>query len=75
MRKSLKKGFGTNIKIETEHPTAGVQKTLQKLFTGFDRLDENNPEHVCAAKLMVGIRYMFTRRNEAKNEIELPAAP
>lgn len=70
----LKKGFGTNIRIETEHPTVGVQKTLQKLFTGFDRLDEHNPEHVCAAKLMVGIRYMFTRREEAKNEIEFPTA-
>ena len=66
----VKKGFGTNIQIQTEHPTAGVQKTLQKLFTGFNLLDENDPEHVCAAKLMVAINYMFSRRKEAKNEIK-----
>ena len=68
----LKKGFGTNVKIITEHSTMGVQKTLQKLLTSKSPfLMEDNADHVCAAKLMVGIRYFLQRRKEAKNELRI----
>lgn len=66
----VKKGFGTNVKIVTEHPTLGVQKTLQRVLVNSDiRLDDNNPDHVCAAKLAVAVKYFLKRRKEAKHEI------
>lgn len=69
----LKKGFGKNVKIITEHNTLGVQRTLQKLLTTKTPfLQEDNPDHVCAAKLLVGINYFLQRKKESKHEIPVP---
>lgn len=66
----VKKGFGTNTKIVTKHSTLGVQKTLQRLLSSKElpKLNEDNPDHVCAARLLVAIKYFLKRKQEAKNE-------
>lgn len=69
----IKKGFGTNVKIVTKHTTVEAQKILQKLFTsnGDLNLDEDNPDHVCAARLYTAVKYFLKRRQEAKNEYQI----
>jgi len=61
----LKLGFGKNTKVVTQYSTLQVQKTLQSLLEGRDiNLDENNQDHICAAKLFTAIKYMTKRRRE-----------
>lgn len=66
----VKMGFGTNTKVITKHSTLGVEKVLQTLLSkGVNQdLNENNPDHVCAAKLYTAIRYFMQRRKEAYND-------
>ena len=64
----LKQGFGTNTEVVSKHSTLGVQHALQKLLSsGPTPLDENNPDHVCAAKLYTAVQYLLKRRREAKD--------
>lgn len=66
----LKNNFGKNVKVVTKYPTINVQRVLQQLFSkDIDLLDEENPDHVCAARLFTAIKYFLKRRHEAKNEI------
>ena len=64
----VKQGFGKNTKVTTQYPTVQVQKILHNLLTkGVTKLDEDNPDHVCAAKLYTGIKYFMKRRKEYAN--------
>lgn len=68
-RKRVEKGFGTNTRIEVKYPTSGVQKILQDLLlSGPKNLDENNQDHICAARLYTSINYLFSRRKDAKRQ-------
>ena len=59
---NVKKGWGRNVSIVEKHPTRNVQKILTSLMYKNVTLSENNPDHVCAAKLAVAIQYLMARR-------------
>lgn len=64
----VKLGFGKNTTITTKYPTANVQRILHSLLTTTEtKLDENNQDHVCAAKIYTAVTYMMKRRHEANN--------
>ena len=66
----LNAGFGKNVTVSTKHATIGVQKTLQSLLNtaGNIKLDPDNQDHICAAKIYTGIKYMMKRQKENKYE-------
>jgi hypothetical protein len=61
----LKRGWGKNIEIFEKNPTEKVKARLEKMLASPNTILQENRTDICTAKLLVALRYLKTRRQEA----------
>jgi hypothetical protein len=64
----LERGWGKNIEIFEKNPTAAVRTRLEKAVRSPNTTLQENRDDICAAKLLVSMRYMQHRREQLKSQ-------